>query len=81
VIRPYQRGRGSSIRCFRCNKFGHGSFEFLENASTNKGNENIVQVEEESVESCVHENAPEVGESLLMNKILLKRHKEIKEHA
>jgi hypothetical protein len=71
--RPYQRGRGSSIRCFRCNKFGHRSYECPENASTSRGSANVVQAEEESVESSVHENVPEVGESLMMKRILLKR--------
>jgi predicted DsbA family dithiol-disulfide isomerase len=46
-----------------------------------RGSANVVQEEEESVESYVHENAPEVGESLMMKRILLKPHKEIKEPA
>jgi hypothetical protein len=61
--------------------FGHRSYACLENASTSRGSANVVQAEKESVESFVHENVPEVGESLMMKRILLKPHKEIKEPA
>jgi hypothetical protein len=40
--RPYQRGRGPSIRGFRCNKFGHKSYKCPKNSSTSRGSENVV---------------------------------------
>jgi hypothetical protein len=46
-----------------------------------RGSTNVVQDEEESVKSSMHENAPKVGESLLMKRVLLKPVKEIKEPA
>jgi hypothetical protein len=69
-------------KCFSCNKYvGHRSYECPENPSKNQGSAHIVQDDEESVESPSHEDAPEVGESLLMKRVLLKPNKEIQEPA
>lgn len=79
--RPYQMGRGRNfvVRCYTCNKIGHKSNECLENTSTNIGSIHIIWTYIKSLKSLVHENALEVGESLIMKRILLKSAKENKE--
>eukprot|EP00253_Pinus_taeda_P021693 PITA_21693 len=75
------RGRGREIRCYRCNNLGHRAFECLENAQTNHRNAIIAPVEGEEpvVVVAEEENIPERGESLVVNKFLLKPTKEIVE--
>ena len=68
-------------RCYQCNKYGHRSYECPDNPSTSQGGAHIAHVEDESVRSPSHEDTLEVGESLLMKRILLKPSKEFQELA
>eukprot|EP00253_Pinus_taeda_P007772 PITA_07772 len=73
------RGRGRKVRCYRCNKLGHRAFEYPKNAGTNQRNAIVAQVEEEAAIVTEEENVPKRGESLVVNKVLLKPAKEIVE--
>eukprot|EP00253_Pinus_taeda_P010063 PITA_10063 len=73
------RGRGREIRCYKCNKLGHRAFECPENAEIRQRNAVVAPAEEEAPETAVpeEENTPERGESLVLNKVLLKLAKEV----
>eukprot|EP00253_Pinus_taeda_P029193 PITA_29193 len=75
------RGRGREIRCYRCNKLGHKAFECLENAEIRQRNAVVARAEGEAPVTAVREeeNTPERGESLILNKVLLKQAKEVAE--
>jgi len=83
--RPYQRGRGRGrdretvYRCYHCNKLGHRSFECPEKENVGTRGTYIAQGEQEAEQALVAENMPETGESLMINKILLKPEKEVAE--
>ena len=69
------RGRGKDFRCFKCNKEGHKSYDCPENGGTNQRNVVVSLVEGEEHQIPEAENIPELGELLLMNKVLLKPEK------
>lgn len=71
------RGRDFKIRCYKCNKYHHRSYDCTKNTSTIQGSAYITKDEEEIV--TLYENSPEVGESLLMKRVLLKTNKEVQE--
>eukprot|EP00253_Pinus_taeda_P014867 PITA_14867 len=73
------RGRGREIRCYRCNKLEHKAYECPENIGMDQRNEIVEKTEEEATKVIEEENVPEKGESLVVNKILLKLAKEIVE--
>eukprot|EP00253_Pinus_taeda_P007647 PITA_07647 len=73
------KGRGREVRCYRCNKLGHRALEFLENAATSQRNAIVAQVEEKVAVVTEEENVPDRGESLVVNKVLIKPAKEIVE--
>eukprot|EP00253_Pinus_taeda_P020545 PITA_20545 len=75
------RGGGREIRCYRCNKMGHRAFECRENAEIKQRNAIVTPAEEEAPVATVTEevNTPERGESLVLNKVLLKPAKEMVE--
>ena len=67
------------MRCYRCQQVGHKHYECPENVVAGPRNVVVVQVEEEAeIEEKV---LPERGESLVVNKVLLKQTKEVIEPA
>eukprot|EP00253_Pinus_taeda_P015497 PITA_15497 len=80
--RPYQRGRGNGrgrgagYQCYRCHKWGHRLFECLEADQAGQRGAYVAQLEEVEAPPQEVENAPETGESLVLNKVLLKPAKE-----
>lgn len=83
--RPYQRGRGRGrgretiYRCYKCNKLGHRSFECPENDNMGQRGAYIAQTEVVEAQVPEVENVPEIGEVLIMHKVLLKPTKETAE--
>eukprot|EP00253_Pinus_taeda_P002171 PITA_02171 len=75
------KGRGREVRCSRCNKLGHKAFECPEKVETIQRNAIVAQAEGEATTTAVaeDENIPKRGESLVVNKVLLKPTKEIVE--
>eukprot|EP00253_Pinus_taeda_P007008 PITA_07008 len=75
------RGGDREIRCYRCNKLGHRAFECPENAEIKQRNAIVAPAEEEAAVEVVREevNTPKRGESLVLNKVLLKPANEMAE--
>eukprot|EP00253_Pinus_taeda_P007656 PITA_07656 len=75
------RGGGREVRCYRCNKLGHRAFECLESADIKQRNAIVAPVEEEVPVARITEevDTPESGESLVLNKVLIKLAKELTE--
>eukprot|EP00253_Pinus_taeda_P013925 PITA_13925 len=73
------RGRGTSFQCYRCQKWGHRSFEFPEVEQTGQRGTYMVQPEEADTQPREVEDVAETREALLLNKILLKPTKEASE--
>eukprot|EP00253_Pinus_taeda_P003705 PITA_03705 len=66
------RGRGTGYECYRCHKWGHRSFECPETDSTGQRGAYVAQLEEAAAPPQEAENAPEMGEALVLDKVLLK---------
>eukprot|EP00253_Pinus_taeda_P033677 PITA_33677 len=66
------RGRGTSYQCYRCHKWGHHSFECPETDSAGQRGTYVVQPKEETTPPQEAENAPKMGEALVLHKVLLK---------
>eukprot|EP00253_Pinus_taeda_P016787 PITA_16787 len=66
------RGRGTGYQCYRCHKWGHLSFECPETDSTRQRGAYVAQLEEAATPPQEAENAPEIGEALVLHKVLLK---------
>eukprot|EP00253_Pinus_taeda_P014351 PITA_14351 len=80
--RPYQRGRGNGRgrgANYQCHKWGHRSFEFLEAEQAGQRGMFVAQPEEAEAPPQEVENVLEMGEALVLNKVLLKPAKEIAE--
>lgn len=83
--RPYQRGRGNgrgrgaAYQCYKCHKWGHRSFECLEGEQAGQRGAYVAQTKEAEAMPQEVENAPETGEALVLNKVLLKPAKETTE--
>ena len=78
------RSRGREVRFYRCNKLGHRDFECpeKENVGTSQINAIIAQTEEAAnIPKAEREIVPEKGESLVVNRVLLKQTKEVVEPA
>ena len=69
------RGRGREFRCYKCNKVGQRSHECPKNEGTNQRNAIVSSTEGEGIQVPEEENTPERGESLVINKVLLKPEK------
>ena len=71
------------MRFYRCHQLGHKPYECLENMGTNHRNAIVAQVGEEAarLSEMEEEFFPERGESLVVNKVLIKRTEEVAEQA
>lgn len=70
------RGRGVGYQCYRCHKWGHRSFECPEADPVGQQGAYVAQSEETTALHQEAENAPEMGEALVLHKVLLKPVKE-----
>eukprot|EP00253_Pinus_taeda_P033278 PITA_33278 len=76
--RSFQRGRGTGhgrgtgYQCYRCHKWGHRSFECPETDSTGQRGAYMAQPEEAAAPPQEVENAPKIGEALVLHKVLVK---------
>eukprot|EP00253_Pinus_taeda_P031257 PITA_31257 len=83
--RPYQRGRGNgrgrgtNVQCYRCHKWGYKSFECPEAEHAGQRGTLIAQPEEAEAQPREVEKMAEIGEALILNKVLLKPAKEVAE--
>ena len=82
--RPAQRGRGNgrgrgTVQCYRCHKWGHKSYDCPEGEPVGGRGAYVAQLEDAKATPQKVENAPETGEALVLNKVLLKPAKEIAE--
>eukprot|EP00253_Pinus_taeda_P022951 PITA_22951 len=82
--RPAQRGRGfvrgrGTIQCYRCHKMGHKSYECPEGEPAGERGTYVAQPEDVEETPQEVENTPEIGEALVLNKVLLKPAKEVAE--
>jgi hypothetical protein len=71
----FPRGRdrgGREIKCYTCGNIGHMSWDCPKNKSAGQRNANVAETKEEIVNTNTKEEVLEVGESLLMNRVLLK---------
>jgi hypothetical protein len=69
------RGRGREIRCYTCGKTGHMSWDCPENKSTNPRGAHIAEAQENTTEPTVKEETPEIGEALMLKRVLIKEEK------
>eukprot|EP00253_Pinus_taeda_P030039 PITA_30039 len=79
--RPDQRGRGSgrgrgTIQCYCCHKLGHKSYDCPEGEPVGGRGAYVAQLEDAKTTPQEVENAPDTGEALVLNKVLLKPAKE-----
>eukprot|EP00253_Pinus_taeda_P029788 PITA_29788 len=75
--RGNDRGRGTSVQCYRCHKWGHRSFECPEVEQTGQRGTFMIQPEEAEAQPREVEDMVEMGEALILNKVLLKPTKEV----
>eukprot|EP00253_Pinus_taeda_P034054 PITA_34054 len=73
------QGRGAGYQCYRCHKWGHRSFEYPEADQAGQRGTYVAQPEEVATPLQEAENAPEIGEALVLHKVLLKLVKEVTE--
>ena len=55
------------------------SWDCLENKSTNTRGAHIAEAQENTIEPTVKEETPEIGEALMLKRVLIKEEKEIHE--
>ena len=75
------RGRGKTreVKCYTCGEIGHMSWECPRIKPSAQRNGNISKDSEESSEEAEVNNPPEEGESLMLNRILVKIEKKVHE--
>eukprot|EP00253_Pinus_taeda_P010891 PITA_10891 len=78
---PKGRGRGRESQSYTCGEWGHGSWGCPHNKATNQWNVNMAEAKEEKYQITNKEESLEVGESLLLKRVLLKLEKETREPA
>eukprot|EP00253_Pinus_taeda_P030384 PITA_30384 len=81
IFAPRGRGRGRDIQCYTRGEWGHGSWDCPHNKTTSQRNVNVAEEKEEKPQITDKEESPEVGESLLLKRALLKAEKETEEPA
>ena len=71
------------MRCYRCHQVGHKNYECPENMGVGPRNSIVAHAREEAARLSENEEAilPEKGQSLVVNKVLLKQTKEVAEPA
>eukprot|EP00253_Pinus_taeda_P031052 PITA_31052 len=79
--RPAQRGRGfgwgrGTVQCYCCHKLGHKSYDCPEGEPAGGRGTYVAQPEDAEETPQEAENTPEIGEALVLNKVLLKPAKE-----
>jgi hypothetical protein len=57
------------------------SWDYLENKSAGQRSAHVAEAKEENVNAVTKEEVPEVGESLLLKRVMIKSEKEVKELA
>ena len=67
------------MRCYRCQQVGHKHYECPENVGAGPRNAVVAEAREEA--EIEEEILPKRGESLVVNKVLLKQAKEVTEPA
>eukprot|EP00253_Pinus_taeda_P019899 PITA_19899 len=82
--RPTQRGRGfgrgrGTVQCYRCHKLGHKSYDCPEGEPAGGRGTYVAQPKDVEETPQEAENTPEIGEALVLNKVLLKPAKEVAE--
>eukprot|EP00253_Pinus_taeda_P019440 PITA_19440 len=82
--RPAQRGRGfgrgrGTVQCYRCHKLGHKSYDCPEGEPAGGRGTYVAQQEDAEETPQEAENTPEIGEALVLNKVLLKPAREVAE--
>eukprot|EP00253_Pinus_taeda_P029329 PITA_29329 len=76
--RGFGRGRGT-VQCYHCHKLGHKSYDCPEGEPAGGRGTYVAQPEDAEETPQEAENTPEIGEALVLNKVLLKPAKEIAE--
>eukprot|EP00253_Pinus_taeda_P004319 PITA_04319 len=82
--RPAQRGRGfgrgrGTVQCYRCHKLGHKSYDCPEGEPAGGRGTYVAQPEDAEETPQEAENTPEIGEALVLNKVVLKPAREAAE--
>eukprot|EP00253_Pinus_taeda_P027745 PITA_27745 len=76
---PRGRGQGRDIRRYTCGEWGHVSWDCPHNRTTSQRNANVAKAKPKTPRIIEKEESPEVGESLLLKRALLKVEKETEE--
>eukprot|EP00253_Pinus_taeda_P018546 PITA_18546 len=79
IFVPRGRGRGRDVRCYTCGEWGHVSWDCPHNKTASQSDVNVVEANPEPPRLMEKKESPEVGESLLLRRTLLKTEKEIEE--
>eukprot|EP00253_Pinus_taeda_P001707 PITA_01707 len=74
---PRGRGQGRDVWCYTCGEWGHVLWDCPHNKPTSQRNAYVAEVKPEPPRLMEKEEPPEVGESLLLRRTLLKTEKEI----
>jgi hypothetical protein len=67
------------MRCYTCGNIRHMSWDCSENKSENQRSENVAEAKDETINAVEKEETPEVGDYLMLKRILVKLEKETSE--